>query len=253
MGLPSFHSISAHRIRGQFTCLIKAEESSTGTCTHFGAIEMRKNWLAPLFLLIECIAADARPVPRPPVGSLSILDLPESGRIRVVNRSHVGLVLYYDYIPYFGDLQMFLMRFRDRHGIRVPITDAPGAWFTPHMRYASLRWPPRRRLAFRPGGSLEFARNIASAAAWASWNGPVEGPCEVQLKLFGYLAPRGARFVEFISDWHPAPCPDQSQRREMLSSASGEPVNERRRNGSPAASRHFRSTASSDAARMLSR
>jgi hypothetical protein len=162
------------------------------------------NWLSSSVWLTALVGAYVQPA------SLSVIDAPETGRISIVNRSNARVVLYYDYVSYFGDLQMFQMRFRDRQGTLVPVTDAPGAWFTPHLRYASFRWPPRRRLIFRPGGSLEFERSIASMASWALWDPPVEGPCEVQLKLFGYLEPRGARSVEFLSDWHPGPCPGQS-------------------------------------------
>jgi hypothetical protein len=163
------------------------------------------SWLSGFGVSAALMGACGQPA------SLAVVDGPETGRIHVVNRANSRVVLYYDYVASFGGLQMFQTRFRDRRGALVPITDASGAWFTPHMRYASLRWPRRRRLTFPPGGSLEFSRNIASAVSWASWNRPVDGPCEVQLKLFGYLESRGARSVESLSDWHPGPCLGQSR------------------------------------------
>jgi hypothetical protein len=165
------------------------------------------SWLDLLLsAIISANGAAAGPVP-----ALSIVQELKQNRIVVANPSPSPITIYYNYVSSFGDLQMFRMKFRDRHGAEIPITDAPGGWFTPHMRYASLRWPTRRRLVIPPGGSLQFERRIAAAVSWASWNRPVEGPCQVQLKLFGFTTPTGLRPIEVLSDWSPSPCPDQPE------------------------------------------
>jgi hypothetical protein len=164
---------------------------------------MRRHVIWSGFCLLLAACASARTP-----ASISIRDLPDRNVIRINNESHDRLEIYYNYVSDFGNLQMFLFRFRDRNGNIIPITDAPGRWFTPQMRYADFHWPPRRRLVVPAGGSLEFERSIASAVSWASWHRPVEGPCEVQVKLFGYLGPHTTRSVEIASDWHRGPCPE---------------------------------------------
>jgi len=157
-----------------------------------------------LFISIWLVACAGTGVKIP---NIIVDDLPNHAVIRLINRENSPAQVYYNYVEEFGNLQMLQMRFRDRNGVIVPITDAPGGWFTPHMRYASIRWPPRRRLIVPARSSVDLDRSIVATLIWASWDRPVEGPCEVQLKLFSYLGPRTSRHVEFLSNWGPGPCP----------------------------------------------
>lgn len=142
---------------------------------------------------------------------LVVEDLPRAGLIKVTNSSARDLNLYYFHNPQLGDLQMFMVRFRDRGGRIVDINGAEDGWFTPGI-YSSTAYfnadPPRRLLRVSAGQSVEFERRLTEIAYQVLWAGPaVEGPCEVQLQFFGYLENNTRRRIEAFSDWQPGPCP----------------------------------------------
>lgn len=128
--------------------------------------------------------------------------------IVITNKSSRILKLYYDYVYYFGELQMFYVRFRDKRGALLPVSGAKDGWFTPKLYHASLRFPPRKQLVLRPGQPVEFSRNVQHFVDWVRWDAPRDiAPCQVQFKLFGFENNDQTRPVEALSEWQPGPCP----------------------------------------------
>jgi hypothetical protein len=165
---------------------------------------MKTFWFAPVCF---AMVSGCTTVPRQdPI--LSVEDHSDQNLIRISNRSGVPARISYSYSQEFGSLQMFLVRFRDRNRNILPIVyDAEDGWFTPKVHSASLSID-RRRLIVPPGSSIDFPRDIAFFAQSTQWAGARDrGPCEVQIKLSGFLDDDRRRPIEAVSDWRPGPCP----------------------------------------------
>jgi hypothetical protein len=165
---------------------------------------MKTFWLVPVFF---SGAAGCSTAPRP-VPVLAVQDLSDQHIIRVTNNSQTGARISYTYSPEFGPLQMFMVRFRDRNGTIFPIVyDRADGWFTPKIHSATLRMP-QRTLVVPAGSSVDFPRDIDFLAGFTQFDGARDrGPCQVQVKLSGYLDSDPQRPVETLSDWRPGPCP----------------------------------------------
>lgn len=140
-----------------------------------------------------------------------IEDLPLSGKIIVRNSSSSETSIYYNYDERYGDLQMFFVRFRDRNGQLVEIDGTLEGWFTPKIYSSDVYWErsvPRRVLRIPANGAVEFERRLTDIARQVRGGRPaVEGPCEVQVRLSGYLNNDSNRTVEATTDWNAGPCP----------------------------------------------
>lgn len=163
--------------------------------------------LRPVWLSIALAACTAFSDPGTP--ALSVQDLPGRNVIRITNSGNAAVRLYHPYLRHFGPLQMFFVRFRDRNNTVFDIDGAPDGWFTPRVHYASFDRIPRRRLVIPANRSLDFPRELTIYFAGATrWAGARDtGPCEVQIKLAGWLDNDPQRPIEAVSDWRPGPCP----------------------------------------------
>ncbi|MEA3046911.1 MAG: hypothetical protein QOJ53_1243 [Sphingomonadales bacterium] len=139
---------------------------------------------------------------------MSVEDLPSQNVIRVTNRSPADARLYYGYLPEFGPLQMFLMRFRDRNGTIFDVSGSQDGWFTPKVHSATMGRAPRRVLEVPAHASIDFERDVAYFAGFTRWTGArAAEPCDVQIKLLVYLDHDRRRPIEALSEWRPGPCP----------------------------------------------
>lgn len=158
-----------------------------------------------------CAMSACTTVSTEPSPQLVIEDMPLEGVIIVRNTSATELSIYYIYREDYGDLQMFLVRFRDRDGQLVPIDGAAGGWFTPKIYVSDLYVPgsvPRREFRIPAHGAIEFERRLTDIAYQVRRNGPaVEGPCEIQIRLVGYRDNDMNRPIDATADWKPGPCP----------------------------------------------
>lgn len=165
---------------------------------------MRKA-VPPLLLvalgLLGCVST--RPVTPPTIEVTAV-----GNTIALVNRGSKPVRLFYSHAGYFGDLQMFRVRFRDRRGEILPVAGTADGWFTPKVMHASLDPLPMRELVLPPGSPVEFRRDVEHFVEWVRWMPPPGiGPCEVQFRLFAYLERDGRKRVEPVSEWGPGPCP----------------------------------------------
>jgi hypothetical protein len=173
--------------------------------TREGSIEMKSFWFG--WVCVWMVLAGCATTPPQPL-VLSVEDLPDLNIIRVTNGSGSRARISYSYLPEFGPLQMFLMRFRDRNGTIFPVSGSDEGWFTPKVHSASLGRAPRRTLIVPANGSIDFQRDVEYFAGFTRWTGARDtGPCEVQIKLFGYRDNDRERPVEAVSEWRRGLCP----------------------------------------------
>jgi hypothetical protein len=184
----------------------------------------------PAFLLPLCLAACASGSAKAPprylyhIGSIGCFAAPADGGIlriedrltenvfRVSNRTGSDVRFYYDSVSSFGEYQMLFVRFRDGAGNPVAIPGmADCDFYSPKVNSADLvaddETPERKSFTIRAGGTRDIERDLKDFFAW--WRGPktAEGPCQVQVRLFGYLGPTTSDGIGAVTEWQPSPCP----------------------------------------------
>ena len=151
----------------------------------------------------------------PPSAGLRLEDRAAEGVFRVSNPTAADITLYYDVASSFGDYQMLFIRFRDRSGNLLNERYEDCGWWSPKEYHSNLyepgEWPERQSLTIPAGGSLDIRRDVEALTRWLLWanrEGPsADGPCEIQVRLYGYLEPQTWEGVSADSEWGPAPCP----------------------------------------------
>jgi hypothetical protein len=186
----------------------------------------------PAFLLSLCVAAcmSVRPEPAtryfyhigtigcfgsPADGSLlRVEDRPAEGVVRVSNPTGSDIRFYYDAVSSFGDYQMFFVRFRDGAGNPIPIPGMPDCnFYSPKVNWSDLvdpdEKPDRKNFTIPAGGHRDIKRELKDFFGW--WRGPktATGPCQVQVRLFGYLNATTRNGKGAITEWQPSPCPGE--------------------------------------------
>jgi hypothetical protein len=128
--------------------------------------------------------------------------------VRAHNRTNSALRIHY------GDVRrprrdgMLYLRFRDREERILDVGIADG-WFTPLIYSSQIYREPRRAELVIPAGSfVDLEWDVAQIArAVTSDAGRGAGPCEVQIRLFGYLDDDESRPLDARTAWMPGPCP----------------------------------------------
>jgi hypothetical protein len=184
----------------------------------------------PAFLLPFCLAACATNSPEPAplyvyhIGAvgcfgspadgtmLRVEDRPAEGLFRVSNVTASDIEFHYDVASSFGDYQMLFVRFRDGAGNPVPIPGMQNCdYFSPKLYWSDLipegEVPDRKSFTVPAGGSIDIRTNLDGFFNW--WHGPktATGPCQVQVRLFGYPGPRTWNGIGAVTEWRPSPCP----------------------------------------------
>lgn len=161
-----------------------------------------------LSLLLAACASVARSTEPAEVSSILVVDdRPEAAIIRLTNSSNTRVVIYYNYDKHFNGLQMFEVRFRDRGGSILKVSETEDGWFTPKQYAGTFQPAPLRRIVIAPQGSTDLPRNVGEIASWVRWEGRSAPPCEIQLKLTGFLRKDRTRPIEILGKWGPGPCP----------------------------------------------
>ena len=151
-------------------------------------------------LMSSCTNLQRRPI------AVSIHQSPSEQTIRVTNTSAGVLDLEYPYRSEFGKLQMFEVRFRDASGRIVPM-NAPGkGWWSPLYYWSGLKPLPRRRFSILPNRWLDFPLDMRSLTLMSTRRA-VEGPCEMQIRLIGFLSTAPTKVITVHAPWRPSPCP----------------------------------------------
>jgi hypothetical protein len=185
----------------------------------------------PAFLLPLCLAACATPANHGPryiyhIGAVGCSSSPKDGNIllledrqaegvfRVTNLTASDVRFYYDAESSFGDYQMFFVRFRDRDGNAVPRKNGIGCeYFSPKLLWSSFshegQKPKRKNFTIHAGESHDIKRDLSDFFRW--WREPktAVGPCQVQVRLFGYSDPWSWQGMAAVSEWQPSPCPGE--------------------------------------------
>jgi hypothetical protein len=185
----------------------------------------------PAFLLALVVASCASPADRAPryfyhIGSigcsaspsdgsvLRIEDRPAEGVFRVTNQTGSDIRFYYDSVSSFGDYQMLFVRFRDGTAKPVPNLGVPNCdFYSPKVNWSDLvlegEKPERRSFTIPAGGYWDIKRDLKDFFAW--WRDPrtAAAPCQVQVRLFGYLDDTSPNGIGAVTDWQPSPCPGE--------------------------------------------
>lgn len=185
----------------------------------------------PAFLMSMSLAACATPTDPGPryfyhIGSIGCFASPSDGSIlriedrlaegvfRVSNPTGSDVRFYYDAVSSFGDYQMLFVRFRDQTGKQIPIPGMPDCdFYSPKVNWSSLvtegQKPERQNFTITAGGYREIKRDLKDFFAW--WRGPkiASGPCQVQVRLFGYLDDTSPKGIGAVTEWQPSPCPGE--------------------------------------------
>jgi hypothetical protein len=139
----------------------------------------------------------------------------DEGIFRIVNGTGRRIEIHYDRRPGFGDYQMFFFRFRDRNGALLDDRYGTCGWRTQKEVLSELHTVgarPRRQsglLSVPDGGAVEIRRDLAALTERIETSDRVPaGPCEIQVRLYGYPDPRSWRIGGAVSEWQPAPCPE---------------------------------------------
>ena len=146
---------------------------------------------------------------------LRVEDRAADGVVRVTNPTASDIKFYYDAASSFGDYQMFFVRFRDGFGKPIPISGMSDCdFYSPKVNHADLlvegKKPDRKSFAIPAGGSLDIKRDLTDFFLW--WRGrkdDVTGPCQVQIRLYGYLNDRTWDGIGAVTQWQPSPCPGE--------------------------------------------
>ena len=185
----------------------------------------------PAFLLPPCLAACATPTEPGPrhfyhIGGIGCFASPTDGSLlRVVDRLAEGVFrvsnvtgsdirFHYDAVSSFGDYQMFFVRFRDGAGNPIPIPGMSDCdFYSPKVNWSDLvhheQKPDRKTFTVPAGGHRDIRRDLRDFFAW--WRGPkaAAGPCQVQVRLFGYLDATTRDSIGAVTEWQPSPCPGE--------------------------------------------
>jgi hypothetical protein len=140
-------------------------------------------------------------------GAISIREFAERNVVRVTNESGQDVTLYYNYAREFDIPQMFRVRFRDANQTIIELGGAENGWFTPLIYSASLT-SNRRRLSLPARNSIDISIDVGRFASWVRRAGPpIQTPCDVQIKLLGYVDNNLNQPMEATTEWRPGPCP----------------------------------------------
>lgn len=177
--------------------LLSPRAESVMNLRHMGQFKV----LSGLLAFTSCVSVAE------PIFPISIEDVPSQNIVRVTNRSPTPINLFYEYAHGFRGSQMFFVRFRDSSASIVNIPGTDDGWFTPKIYSASLRLA-RRSVMFPGAATTDLPVDVGYFASWVRRNNSsTTGPCEVQIKLFGYLSNNSRAPVEAVTAWRPGPCP----------------------------------------------
>jgi hypothetical protein len=160
----------------------------------------------------------------PPSGPLRVEARTGERAFRVSNPTEAPIDFYYDWASSFGEYQMFFIRFTDGGGDLVGLRGSSCGWWSPKENDANLwipgRWPGRRRLSVPAGGHIDIPIDQEALTWWWSYGhrDAATGPCAMQVRLFGYLAPDTWDGVSAETGWVPVPCPSGGPANPWLES-----------------------------------